>query len=64
MTTAFIDFFAKVGWAYDLKSVSKEIVEKRVQRTGDGSHNVYGWGDPNQPKIEVELAHITHRKAE
>lgn len=27
LTTAFIDFFAKIGWAYDLKTVSKEIVE-------------------------------------
>lgn len=45
MTTAFIDFFAKIGWAYDLKTVSPDAVKSRVQRTGDGSHLVWGWGD-------------------
>ena len=40
-TTAFIDFFAKIGWAYDLKSVPQKIVFQRVQRTGDGSHSHY-----------------------
>uniref|UniRef100_A0A182K1K4 Fatty acid desaturase domain-containing protein n=1 Tax=Anopheles christyi TaxID=43041 RepID=A0A182K1K4_9DIPT len=37
-TTAAIDFFARIGWAYDLKSVSDELVRKRVLRTGDGTH--------------------------
>uniref|UniRef100_A0A336MI11 CSON002025 protein n=1 Tax=Culicoides sonorensis TaxID=179676 RepID=A0A336MI11_CULSO len=37
-TTGFIDFFAKIGWAYDLKTVSNEMIRKRVLRTGDGSH--------------------------
>ncbi|KAJ8915200.1 hypothetical protein NQ315_015423 [Exocentrus adspersus] len=36
-TTAFLDFMAKVGWAYDLKTVSPHMVKKRVQRTGDGT---------------------------
>jgi stearoyl-CoA desaturase (delta-9 desaturase) len=27
-----------VGWAYDLKTVSQELLQKRVLRTGDGSH--------------------------
>ncbi|GAB0096562.1 hypothetical protein DMENIID0001_120860 [Sergentomyia squamirostris] len=39
--TAFIDFFAKIGWAYDLKTVSPEIIRKRAQRTGDGTHNLF-----------------------
>jgi stearoyl-CoA desaturase (delta-9 desaturase) len=37
-TTAFIDFFARVGWAYSLKTMSKEIVKQRIARTGDGTH--------------------------
>lgn len=37
-TIPFIDFFAWLGWAYDLKTVSDEMVRKRVLRTGDGSH--------------------------
>lgn len=62
-TTAFIDFFAWLGLAYDLKSVSPEIVEKRVKRTGDGTHPLWGWGDRDQDSYERDLADITHRKA-
>jgi hypothetical protein len=36
-TTAFLDLMAKIGWAYDLKTVSVEMINKRVKRTGDGS---------------------------
>jgi stearoyl-CoA desaturase (delta-9 desaturase) len=43
-TTAFIDFFAWLGWAYDLKVASPELVRKRALRTGDGSHEVASWG--------------------
>ncbi|GAB0096563.1 hypothetical protein DMENIID0001_120870 [Sergentomyia squamirostris] len=31
--TAFIDFFAKIGWAYDLKTVSPEIIKRRAQQS-------------------------------
>lgn len=34
-STGFIDFFAKIGWAYDLKTVSEDTVRKRMLRTGD-----------------------------
>jgi len=60
-TTAFIDFFAKVGWAYELKTVSNKIIETRVERTGDGSHEIWGWGDKDQDEIEIKHATITHR---
>lgn len=63
-TTAFIDFFAKIGWAYDLKSVSTEIIKKRVERTGDGTHNLWGWGDKDQNRHEKEAALITHKHVE
>ncbi|XP_045486427.1 acyl-CoA Delta(11) desaturase-like [Pieris rapae] len=36
-TTLFIDLFAKIGWAYDLKSVPEGMIEARARRTGDGS---------------------------
>lgn len=36
-TTLLIDLFAKIGWAYDLKTTSIDMVEKRATRTGDGS---------------------------
>jgi len=41
LCTAFIDFFAFVGWAYDLKTVPWKIVLNRVKRTGDGSYENY-----------------------
>lgn len=37
-STAFIDFFAKFGWAYELKTVSDDMIRKRAARTGDGSN--------------------------
>ncbi|KAH0819031.1 hypothetical protein GEV33_003759 [Tenebrio molitor] len=40
VTTAFLDLMAKIGWAYDLKTVSAELINKRVKRTGDGSRVV------------------------
>ena len=39
-TTAFIDFFARIGWAYSLKTMSTETILKRVARTGDGTHTL------------------------
>ncbi|XP_058788847.1 acyl-CoA Delta-9 desaturase-like [Phymastichus coffea] len=57
-TNAFIDFFAWIGWAYDLKTVSPDIIKNRVQRTGDGSHELWGWGDKDIRK-EDEDATIT-----
>lgn len=38
MTTMAIDFFHRIGLAYDLKTVPERIVRNRVLRTGDGSH--------------------------
>ncbi|RZB41578.1 FA desaturase domain containing protein [Asbolus verrucosus] len=34
VTTAFIHFMNKIGWAYDLKTVSKEEVLKRIMKNG------------------------------
>ncbi|KAH8282491.1 hypothetical protein KR054_007962, partial [Drosophila jambulina] len=36
--TLLIDFFAKIGWVYDRKSVTPEMIKKRTRRTGDGTH--------------------------
>lgn len=35
---AFIDLFAWLGWATDLKTASSELIRERVLKTGDGSH--------------------------
>lgn len=51
-TTAFIDFAAKLGLAYDRKSATPEMIAKRAERTGDEScfkfheesHETWIWG--------------------
>ncbi|XP_075974965.1 acyl-CoA Delta-9 desaturase-like [Anticarsia gemmatalis] len=52
ITKMFIDFMAKIGWAYDLKTVSTDVIQKRVKRTGDGTHPVWG-GDDHHHHEEV-----------
>lgn len=40
MTTVIIDIFAKIGWVYDRKAVSKEAIEKKKLRSGENwQHN-------------------------
>lgn len=51
-STKFIDFFAKFGWAYDLKKASKDMILRRAQNTGDGSY--WGYGDPDITKEDLE----------
>ncbi|KAH8033164.1 hypothetical protein HPB51_008049 [Rhipicephalus microplus] len=38
ISTMFIDLMAKIGWAYDLRKPTREMIDQRVARTGDGSH--------------------------
>jgi stearoyl-CoA desaturase (delta-9 desaturase) len=61
-TTAFIDFFAKIGWATELKTLSNDIVKSRAMRTGDGSHPIWGWGDTDQHKTNRDCAVITSKR--
>lgn len=51
----FIDFFAWLGWAYDLKTVPDHVVRKRVLRTGDGSHRYSIEAKKNNAHIEEEV---------
>jgi stearoyl-CoA desaturase (delta-9 desaturase) len=51
-TTAFIDFFAYIGWAYDLKQPSKKLIQRVVQQMGDGSHTK--WGHVKEVPEEAE----------
>ena len=34
-TAIFIDFFAWIGWAYEKKTVSKEAIYRKMQRSGE-----------------------------
>ncbi|XP_034484964.1 stearoyl-CoA desaturase 5 [Drosophila innubila] len=65
-TTGFIDMMAKIGQAYDLKSVSQEMVYKRVLRTGDGSHiaaKLDANNNNSAPTNELVM-HLDHEKEE
>ncbi|KRT82992.1 hypothetical protein AMK59_3959 [Oryctes borbonicus] len=37
ITAGTIDVFARIGWAWDLKTVSTDMIRRRAARTGDGS---------------------------
>ncbi|XP_049868596.1 acyl-CoA Delta-9 desaturase-like [Pectinophora gossypiella] len=57
-TNLFLDIMTSIGWAYDLKSVSREAIRNRVKRTGDGSHDVWGWDDKDVPTEHKEMTTI------
>lgn len=38
------------------------MVEKRVKRTGDGTHGIWGWGDKEQNREEIKDAVILNGK--
>lgn len=60
LTTKFIDFFAWLGWAYDLKTVTDEVIRNRVKRTGDGT-NLWGWGDKDQTTEQQSEAKVLYK---
>ncbi|RVE45355.1 hypothetical protein evm_009984 [Chilo suppressalis] len=60
-TVVFIDLMAKIGQAYDLKSVSPNIIKQRAHRTGDGTHNLWGWDDPEfTEKLKTQYSIISN----
>ncbi|XP_059050016.1 acyl-CoA Delta(11) desaturase-like [Achroia grisella] len=61
LTTKFIDFFAWLGWAYDLKTVSKDMITRRARRTGDGT-NLWGWEDKDIIEEEKSATLIFQEK--
>ncbi|XP_074039157.1 acyl-CoA Delta-9 desaturase [Leptinotarsa decemlineata] len=63
-STTFIDFFAKLGWAYELKSVSKNMILRRAEKTGDGSHpQIWGYGDSDiEEEDKIELKNMAVEK--
>ncbi|XP_014086170.1 acyl-CoA Delta-9 desaturase [Bactrocera oleae] len=63
-TTAFLDFMARIGQAYDLKSVSNEMILKRVQRTGDGSHPSVQDVNNNNVNVSELVSKLDHENEE
>ena len=39
VTTFWLDLFAKIGWAYDLRTPTKEHVRHVMQKYGEGNLN-------------------------
>lgn len=66
LTNAFIEFFSLIGWAYDLKTVSADMIKKRSNRTGQGPHingdGIWGWNDSNISKEVRKTAIIFNDK--
>lgn len=74
-TTGFIDMFASIGWAYDLKTVAKDMIKKRAAKTGDGttyerttdSHQhthegaIWGWDDSDMLVEDKQDAEIINK---
>ncbi|CAG9113322.1 unnamed protein product [Plutella xylostella] len=58
LSKLFIDTMSLLGMAYDLKTVSRDVIEKRVKRTGDGSHYLWGWDDRDVPAADKDAALI------
>lgn len=47
------------GWAYDLKTVSEDIIRKRAERTGDGS-NAYSKCIKSNTEADSAKKHSHH----
>lgn len=58
----FVDVCERFGLASDLKTVDDAMIGRRVRRTGDGSHEVWGWGDADQTAEERELMVMANRR--
>ena len=50
-----------LAWAYDLKTVPMSVVKKRVERTGDGTHEIWGWGDKDMTTSDKNLVHVINK---
>ncbi|KAJ2949132.1 hypothetical protein O0L34_g6073 [Tuta absoluta] len=62
-TIVFIELMAKIGQAYDLKAVTKDIIKRRTQRTGDGTHHLWGWDDPEfTEQLKQRLGTVSHEE--
>lgn len=43
VTTLFLDVMAAIGWAYDLRTTSPEMIKRRMEKSGDGTRTG-SWG--------------------
>ncbi|XP_023020550.1 acyl-CoA Delta-9 desaturase [Leptinotarsa decemlineata] len=60
VTTFWLNVFQKIGWAYDMKTPSTDLIKKVIESHGDGSHYKWGhevpaWENDNCKLIEKKL---------
>lgn len=58
-TTLFLDIFEKLGWAWDMKQPSKELVKRTIAKYGDGTYEQHGHHHhmdevPHPSEVEVQ----------
>lgn len=58
----FINFFAKLGWAYDLKTVSEDMIMRTMQKTGDGSKYTWKFGEKYKSFEDYQRTVITDKR--
>ncbi|XP_057658663.1 acyl-CoA Delta-9 desaturase-like [Diorhabda carinulata] len=54
VTTLWLNFFQKIGWAYDLKAPPNELIKKVAINHGDGTHYKWGHEVPETADLIVE----------
>jgi len=52
ITTAVIDFFSLIGWAYDLRVPTEVMVRRTVEKKGDGTHPQWAAGSKRCHELE------------
>jgi stearoyl-CoA desaturase (delta-9 desaturase) len=52
LSTYFIHTFSRIGWAYDMKQASPELIKSIVMKKGDGTHNEFVTA--SKKKVEVK----------
>lgn len=53
-TRKIIEFFQRIGWAYDLREASQTVVNGKAKRLGDGSH--IPAGPPTMTQLSVDTS--------
>lgn len=64
LSAVIIDFWSSMGWAWDRKQVSQDMINRRVLKSGDGSHflshdeahksSIWGFGDETIEQADQE----------
>jgi len=64
LSAVIIDFWSSMGWVWDRKQVSQEMINRRVLKSGDGTHflshdeahksSVWGYGDETIEQADQE----------